>query len=68
MDFYFELNKTAGEVKSESMGSFCYWAVRGIGYSILKIAGRLGISQPVVIYPAITRECISNERGIKVIK
>ena len=34
---------------------------------MLEIAARLGMSQPVVMYPAIIGERILNERGIKVI-
>jgi len=49
------------------LGLFCYWAVRELGYSMLEIAGRLGMSQPGVVYAVRRGERIANERAIKFI-
>ncbi len=36
-----------------------------LGYSMLEIAGRLGISQPGVVYAVRRGECIAEERDVK---
>ena len=49
----------------EARGFFCYWSVRDLGYSMLEIAGRLGMSQPGVVYAVRRGERIATERGIE---
>jgi hypothetical protein len=39
-------SKSREKAKTQARGLFCYWAVRELGYSMLEIAGRLGMSQP----------------------
>jgi hypothetical protein len=53
------------KVKAEALALFCYWAVRELGYSMLEIAGLLGMSQPGVVYAVRRGEHIAQERGIK---
>ena len=58
-------SKSREKAKAEARGLFCYWAVRELGYSMLEIAGRLGMSQPGVVYAVRRGEGIANEKGIK---
>ena len=58
-------SKSREKVKAEARGLFCYWAVRELGYSMLEIAGLLGMSQPGVVYAVRRGEHIAQERGIK---
>ena len=58
-------SKSREKAKAEARGLFCYWAVRELGYSMLEIAGRLGMSQPGVVYAVRRGERIANERAIK---
>ena len=57
--------KSREKAKAEARGLFCYWSVRELGYSMLEIAGRLGMSQPGVVYAVRRGERIAKERGIK---
>ncbi len=58
-------SKSREKAKTEARGLFCYWAVRELGYSMLEIARRLGMSQPGVVYAVRRGEHIAQERGIK---
>ena len=58
-------SKSREKAKAEARGLFCYWVVRELGYSMLEMAGRLGMSQPGVVYAVRRGERIANERGIK---
>ena len=58
-------SKSREKVKAEARGLFCYWSVRELGYSMLEIARRLGMSQPGVVYAVRRGERIANERRIK---
>ncbi|MBW1737840.1 MAG: transposase [Deltaproteobacteria bacterium] len=58
-------SKSREKAKAEARGLFCYWAVRDLGYSMLEIAGRLGMSQPGVVYAVRRGERIATERGIE---
>jgi putative transposase len=60
-------SKSREKAKAAARGLFCYWAVRDLGYSMLEIAGWLGMSQPGVVYAVRRGERIANERGIKLI-
>ncbi len=60
-------SKSRERTKAEARGLFCYWAVRELGYSMLEIAGRLGISQPGVVYAVRRGERIATERGLKLL-
>jgi len=53
------------KAKAEAMGLFCYWAVRELGYSMLEIAGRLGMSQTGVVYAVNRGERIATERDFE---
>ena len=60
-------SKSRERTKAEARGLFCYWAVRELGYSMLEIAGRLGISQPGVVYAVRRGERIATERGLELL-
>ena len=58
-------SKSREKVKAQARGLFCYWAIRELGYSMLEIAGRLGMSQPGVVYAVRRGERIATERGLE---
>ena len=58
-------SKSREKAKAEARGLFCYWAARELGYSMLEIAGRLGMSQPGIVYAVRRGERVANERAIK---
>ena len=58
-------SKSREKAKVEARGLFCYWAVRELGYSMLEIARRLGMSQPGVVYSVRRGEHIATERSIE---
>ena len=60
-------SKSRERKKAAARGLFCYWAVRELGYSMLEIAGRLGISQPGVVYAVRRGERIATERGFELL-
>ena len=60
-------SKSREKVKAEARGLFCYWAVRELGYSMLEIAGRLGMSQPGVVYAVRRGERLATERQLELI-
>lgn len=60
-------SKSREKAKAEARGLFCYWAVRELGYSMLEIAGRLGMSHPGVVYAVRRGKRIATERGLELI-
>ena len=58
-------SKSREKVKAEARGLFCYWAVRELGYSMLALARRLGMSQPGVVYAVRRGERLATETGLK---
>ena len=58
-------SKSRKKAKAEARGLFCYWAVRELGYSMLEIARRLGMSQPGVVYAVRRGDRIATERGLE---
>lgn len=57
-------SKSREKVKAQARGLFCYWAVRELGYSMLEMARRLGMSQPGVVYAVKRGERIAAEREL----
>ena len=58
-------SKSREKIKAEARGLFCYWAVRELGYSMLELARRLGMSQPGVVYAVRRGERLATEKGLK---
>ncbi|MBC8178945.1 MAG: transposase [Deltaproteobacteria bacterium] len=58
-------SKSREKAKTQARSLFCYWSVRELGYSMLEIARRLGISQPGVVYAVRRGERIAKERDVK---
>jgi len=58
-------SKSREKAKAEARGLFCYWAVRELGYSMLELAGHLGMSQPGVVYAVRRGKRIATERGLE---
>ena len=58
-------SKSREKVKAEARSLFCYWAVRELGYSMLELARRLGMSQPGVVYAVRRGERLATEKGLK---
>ena len=52
---------------AEARGLFCYWAVRELGYSMVELAGHLGMSQPGVVYAVRRGKRIATERGLELL-
>jgi putative transposase len=57
-------SKSREKAKAQARGLFCYWAVRELGYSMLEVARRLGMSQPGVVYAVRRGERIAGEREL----
>ena len=49
----------------EGRDLLCYWAVQELGWSVMGLAKRIGISQPAVSYAILRRELVVREKGLQ---
>ena len=52
------------KARAEARGLLCYWAVRELGYKLIDLARRLGMTQPGVGYAVRRGERIALERSL----
>jgi hypothetical protein len=60
-----EKGKHPQTVKARSL--LCYWSVRELGISTIKLARRIGISQPAISQSVKRGQAIAKENGLKLI-
>ena len=60
-------SKSRQKVRAEARSVFCYWAVRELGVEGTRMAKRLNMSQPGVVYAVKKGEKIVKDNGFKMI-